>query len=141
MIGLTPAILGLGLTHDELYEYCTRIARALFACIHPDRHNGHNAGSVHVSEAFDLLRPPSFNAAIKAFQGSDAGLFPSANHEEETPAFAELQRRNVVLMGEEKTPRTRPPSRKVARFSGNPATIRSIPTNPGNPKTRSALQR
>ena len=71
MIGLTPAILGLGLTQDELYEYCTRIARALFACVHPDRHNGtQRPEALHFSEAFALLKDRQvFNAAIKEFQG------------------------------------------------------------------------
>ena len=71
MIGLTPAILGLGLTQDELYEYCTRTARALFACVHPDRHHGPQRPEVlRFSEAFDLLKDRQvFNEAIKEFQG------------------------------------------------------------------------
>jgi hypothetical protein len=114
MIGLTPAILGLGLTHDELYEYCTRIARALFACIHPDRHNGtQRPEALHVSEAFDLLKDRQvFNAAIEAFQGQrrQGSSHPThRSHEEETLRLRlqELQRRNVVLMGEEKKLRER----------------------------------
>src|SRR5919202_6503817 len=89
MIGLTPAILDLGLTQDELYEYCTRIARTLFACVHPDRHHGtQRPAALHFSEAFDLLKDRQvFNAAITEFerqrrQGS-ARTAPRS-HEEDT---------------------------------------------------------
>jgi len=114
MIGLTPAILGLGLTHDELYEYCTRIARALFAYVHPDRHNGqHRPEALHFSEAFDLLKDRQiFNAAIKEFQRQrryGSSHVPPRSREEETLRlrFQELQRRNAVLMGEERKLRER----------------------------------
>jgi hypothetical protein len=114
MIGLTPAILGLGLTHDELYEYCTRIARALFACVHPDRHNGkQHPEALHFSEAFDLLKDRKmFNAAIKEFQGQRHQGPAHTTHrsrEEDTLRlrFQELQRRNVILMGEARKLRER----------------------------------
>jgi hypothetical protein len=114
MIGLTPAILGLGLTHEELYEYCTRIARALFACVHPDRHNGtQRPEALHFSEAFDLLKDRKvFHAAIKEFQGQRHQGSAHTTHrstEEETLRlrFQELQRRNVLLMREEKKLRAR----------------------------------
>jgi hypothetical protein len=114
MIGLTPAILSLGLTHDELYEYCTRIARALFACVHPDRHNGtQRPETLHCSEAFALLKDRKvFHAAIKEFQRQrrhgSAHTTPRS-HEEETLRlrFQELQRRNVLLMGEARKLRER----------------------------------
>jgi hypothetical protein len=109
MIGLTPAILGLGLTQDELYEYCTRTARALFACVHPDRlHGTHRPEALHFSEAFDLLKDRQvFNAAITEFQGQRRHGSAHNTHrskEEETLRlrFQELQRRNAVLMGEER---------------------------------------
>jgi hypothetical protein len=114
MIGLTPAILGLGLTHEELYEYCTRIARALFACVHPDRHNGtQRPEALRFSEAFDLLKDRKvFNAAIKEFQGQRRqGSSPSTPRSREEEAlrlrFQELQRRNAVLMGEARKLRER----------------------------------
>ena len=114
MIGLTPAILALGLTHDELYEYCTRIARALFACVHPDRHNGNQRPeALHFSEAFDLLKDRRvFNAAIKEFQGQrrrGSSHTTHRSHEEVTLRlrFQELQRRNSVLMREERKLRER----------------------------------
>jgi len=114
MIGLTPAILGLGLTQDELYEYCTRAARALFACVHPDRHHGPQRPEVlHFSEAFDLLKDRQvFNEAIKEFQGQrrhGAAYTTHRGTEEETLRlrFRELQRRNAVLMGEERKLRER----------------------------------
>src|SRR5215475_16172602 len=71
MIGLTPTILDLGLTYEELYEYCTRIARALFACVHPDRHHGtQRPEALHFSEAFALLKDREvFHAALREFQG------------------------------------------------------------------------
>jgi hypothetical protein len=114
MIGLTPAILGLGLTQDELYEYCTRIARALFACVHPDRHNGtQRPEALHFSEAFDLLKDRKvFHAAIKEFQGQrrQGSAPPTPRSTEEDTLrlrFQELQRRNVLLMREEKKLRAR----------------------------------
>ena len=114
MIGLTPAILSLGLTQDELYEYCTRVARALFACVHPDRHNGQKRPeALHVSEAFDLLKDRQvFYAAITEFQGQrHQGSAPTTHrsHEEETLRlrFQELQRRNILLMREERKLRER----------------------------------
>jgi hypothetical protein len=114
MIGLTPAILGLGLTQEELYEYCTRIARTLFACVHPDRHNGtQRPEALHFSEAFDLLKDRQvFHASITEFQeqrhhGSSHTMRKS--HEEETLRLRlqALQRRNSVLMGEERRLRER----------------------------------
>src|SRR5262252_5747425 len=108
MIGLTPAILDLGLTDEELYAHCTRIARALFACVHPDRHHGTpRPEALHVSEAFALLKDRQvFHAAITEFQGQrrqGAAQSPPRSHEEATLRlrFQELQRRNSVLMGEE----------------------------------------
>ena len=114
MIGLTPAILGLGLTQDELYEYCTRTARTLFACVHPDRHHGtQRPEALHFSEAFDLLKDRQvFNAAIKEFQGQrhhGSAHTTRRSTEEETLRlrFQELQRRNAVLMGEARKLRER----------------------------------
>jgi len=114
MIGLTPAILRLGLTQDELYEYCTRTARALFACVHPDRHPGTpRPEALHVSEAFDLLKDRQvFHAAITEFQGQrrhGSAQTTHRNKEEETLRlrFQELQRRNSLLMGAERKLRER----------------------------------
>ena len=114
MIGLTPAILGLGLTQDELYEYCTRAARVLLACVHPDRHHGtQRPEALHFSEAFALLKDRQvFNAAIAEFQGQRRHGSAHTTHrskEEETLRlrFQELQRRNAKLMGEERKLRER----------------------------------
>ena len=114
MLGLTPAILSLGLTRDELYEYCTRIARALFACVHPDRHNGtQRPEALRVSEAFALLKDRSvFHAAITEFQGQQRqGSAPFSYRSTEADTLRlrlqELQRRNSVLMREEKKLRER----------------------------------
>src|SRR5712691_6754606 len=114
MIGLTPAILGLGLTQDELYEYCSRTARALFACVHPYLHHGtQRPEALHFSEAFDLLKDRQvFNAAITEFQGQrrhgSAHTTPRSQEEETLRLrFQELQRRNSVLMGEERRLRER----------------------------------
>ena len=136
MIGLTPAILGLGLTQDELYEYCTRTARALFACVHPDRHHGPQRPEVlHFSEAFDLLKDRQvFNAAIKEFQGQRRHGSARTTHqgtEEETLRlrFQELQRRNAMLMGEERNSvNAFNISRKSTLFSGNPCKNTKNPT-------------
>ncbi len=114
MIGLTPAILSLGLTHEELYEYCTRIARALFACVHPDRHHGtQRPEALRFSEAFDLLKDRQvFHEAITEFQGQrrqGSAQTTRRSHEEATLRlrFQELQRRNAVLMGEARKLRDR----------------------------------
>ena len=115
MIGLTPAILGLGLTQDELYEYCTRTARALFAYVHPDRHHGiQRPEALRFSEAFDLLKDRQvFNEAITDFQGQrrhGSAYTPHRRSTEEEALrlrFRELQRRNAVLMGEERKLRER----------------------------------
>jgi hypothetical protein len=113
MIGLTPAILGLGLTHDELYEHCTRIARALFACVHPDRHYGtQRPEALRFSEAFHLLKDRQvFNAAIKEFQGQRRSSSHTTHRSKEEDTlhlrFQELQRRNAMLMGEERKLRER----------------------------------
>ena len=114
MIGLTPAILGLGLTQEELYEYCTRIARALFACVHPDRHNGtQRPEALHFSEAFDLLKDRQvFHAAITEFQEQrhySSSHTTNQNREEETLRLRlqALQKRNSVLMREERKLRER----------------------------------
>src|SRR5712691_653679 len=114
MIGLTPAILRLGLTQDELYEYCTRAARALFACVHPDRHPGTpRPEALHFSEAFDLLKDRQvFHAAITEFQeqrryGSAHTTHRSQEEETLRLRFQELQRRNSLLMREERKFRER----------------------------------
>ena len=114
MIGLTPAILDLGLTDEELYAHCTRIARALFACVHPDRHHGtQRPEALHFSEAFALLKDRQvFHAAITEFQGQRRHRAASTTHrstEEDTLRlrFQELQRRNAVLRGEARKLRER----------------------------------
>ena len=114
MIGLTPAILDLGLTYEELYEYCTRIARALFACVHPDRHHGtQRPEALHFSEAFALLKDRQvFHAAITEFQGqrrhSSSSTTPRSTEEDTLRLrFQELQRRNAVLRGEARKLRER----------------------------------
>ena len=114
MIGLTPAILDLGLTDEELYEYCTRIARALFACVHPDRHHGtQRPEALHFSEAFALLKDRQvFHAAITEFQGQRrhraASTTPRSTEEDTLRLrFQELQRRNAVLRGEARQLRER----------------------------------
>jgi hypothetical protein len=72
MIGLTPAILALGLTQDGLYEYATRVARILFACVHPDRHNGtKRLEALHFSAAFALLKNRQYlTQRSQSFRGS-----------------------------------------------------------------------
>jgi len=114
MIGLTPAILGLGLTEDELYEHCTRIARALFACVHPDRHHGiQRPEALHFSEAFALLKDREvFHATLREFQKQrrqDAPPTTPRSQAEDTLRLRlqELQRRNAVLTGEARKLRER----------------------------------
>ncbi|OGY28209.1 MAG: hypothetical protein A2Z42_03875 [Candidatus Woykebacteria bacterium RBG_19FT_COMBO_43_10] len=70
VVGLTPAILELGLSESELYDYCRRIARDLMARVHPDRHGGVEAPAVkRYSRALDLLQDPKvFREALTDFR-------------------------------------------------------------------------
>jgi hypothetical protein len=86
----------------------------LFACVHPDRHNGtQRPEALHYSEAFDLLKDRQvFNAAITEFQRQrrqGSARTAHRSHEEDTLRlrFQELQRRNVLLMREERKLRER----------------------------------
>ena len=57
MIGLTPAILGLGLTQDELYEYCYLVASTVgLMCIEifGHRHDSARDYAVDLGIAFQL---------------------------------------------------------------------------------------
>jgi hypothetical protein len=75
-IGLSPTILDLGLSPDDLYEYCRRIARDLLARVHPDRHNGVASPLVaKFSNAFNLLNDREmFDAALSSFRAKDSQL-------------------------------------------------------------------
>jgi predicted DNA-binding transcriptional regulator AlpA len=75
MIGLTPAILGLGLSNDELYKYCQKMAQQLFVLVHPDGHNGDQRPEViRISDAFDLLKSRDiFNQALVDFRITKSG--------------------------------------------------------------------
>jgi hypothetical protein len=76
VIGLSPAILDLGLAPDDLYEHCRRIARDLLARVHPDRHNGVASPLVtKFSNAFNLLNEREiFDAALSSFRAKDSQL-------------------------------------------------------------------
>jgi DNA anti-recombination protein RmuC len=69
-IGLSPAILNLGLSRDDLHEHCRRIARDLLARVHPDRHNGAvNPLVEKFSDAFNLLNDSEvFERALASFR-------------------------------------------------------------------------
>lgn len=55
-IGFSPAILRLGLSEDQLYDYCQRSARALLAQVHPDRTGKENEEARRFSDALTSLR-------------------------------------------------------------------------------------
>ncbi|TSC78137.1 MAG: hypothetical protein G01um101433_424 [Parcubacteria group bacterium Gr01-1014_33] len=72
MIRLSPDILMLGLSNDDLYDYCRRSARFLLAKVHPD-HFGRDAETSEIakrySEAFNLLEDRGiFERAIAEFR-------------------------------------------------------------------------
>jgi hypothetical protein len=73
-IGLSPAILDLGLTRDDLYDHCRRIARDLLRRVHPDRHDGKMTPAVvRFSDAFDLLDDRElFDLALQGFREGHA---------------------------------------------------------------------
>lgn len=70
IVGLSPAILELGLSRDELYEHCRKIARDLLARVHPDKHGGIITPAVlKYSEAFNLLdNRKVFDEALTEFR-------------------------------------------------------------------------
>ncbi len=92
-IGLSPAILNLGLSHDDLYEHCRRIARDLLARVHPDRHNGKASPLVDkFSNALNLLNEREvFDRALHSFRAQ----------------YAQLRKENADLRTEIRTLRTR----------------------------------
>ena len=69
-IGLSPAILDLGLAPDDLYDLCRRLARDLFRRVHPDAHDGVWTSAVtRFSDAFELLKDRAmFDLAILDFR-------------------------------------------------------------------------
>jgi hypothetical protein len=71
IIGLSPAILDLGLSNEMLYEHCRRIARDLFRRVHPDVHGGVVTPAMErFSKAFSLLddNRKAFEAALRRFR-------------------------------------------------------------------------
>lgn len=54
-IGFSPAILRLGLSEDQLYEYCRRSARTLLAQVHPDRVGEESEEAIKFSDALNSL--------------------------------------------------------------------------------------
>jgi hypothetical protein len=75
-IGFSRAILDLGLSPDDLYEHCRRIARDLLARVHPDRRNGVASPLVaKFSDALNLLNDRKvFDRALQAFRDKEAAL-------------------------------------------------------------------
>lgn len=70
-IGLSPAILDLGLAPDDLYDQCRRLARDLLRRVHPDAHSGVATPAVtRFSDALNLLNDRElFDLAILDFRG------------------------------------------------------------------------
>lgn len=54
-IGFSPAILRLGLSEDQLYDYCRRSARTLLAQVHPDRVGKESEEAIKFSAALNSL--------------------------------------------------------------------------------------
>jgi len=75
MIGLSPAILRLGLDDDDLYKLCEQFARNLAAKVHPDRIKKETEVARGFSAALDLLkRRDVFDKAIAQFRQQDVWL-------------------------------------------------------------------
>ncbi|TSC62172.1 MAG: hypothetical protein Greene041614_647, partial [Parcubacteria group bacterium Greene0416_14] len=72
IIRFSPDILKLGLTNDELFDYCRRSARFLLAKKHPDSSPGEGVASaiaLRYSDAFDQLSNREvFDRAITEFR-------------------------------------------------------------------------
>lgn len=65
-IGLTPRILQAGLSDDDLFDICQKLARSRLMEVHPDRTNEENEEQRTFSAAFEFLRKrPTFDAALK----------------------------------------------------------------------------
>ena len=59
-IGFSPAILRIGLSEDQLYNYCLRSARTLLAEVHPDRMGEESEEARRFSDAFNVLHNRGF---------------------------------------------------------------------------------
>ncbi len=69
-LGLSPAILGLGLSDDELFDFVHRIARDLVVRFHPDRRAGERTPEqVRFSDAFRVIKDRAvFDKALEEFR-------------------------------------------------------------------------
>ncbi|MBI2573844.1 MAG: hypothetical protein HYV78_00395 [Candidatus Wildermuthbacteria bacterium] len=70
LIGITPEILGLGLSDGDLYDHCRQIARNLMAKAHPDLRGGEAAANtLRFSKALELLKNRArFDEALREFR-------------------------------------------------------------------------
>lgn len=71
VIGLSPEILNLGLSADELWRYCRSVSRNLVSCFHPDRKQdlGVEEYQRRYARAFELLKDKEvFKRALEEFE-------------------------------------------------------------------------
>ncbi len=70
MICLSPAILDLKLSHEQLHTHCLKSAKDLLAELHPDKHSGfENPALKRYAEAFNLLKDRQvFDKALAEFR-------------------------------------------------------------------------
>ncbi|MFH1423911.1 MAG: hypothetical protein ABIG29_03115 [Candidatus Nealsonbacteria bacterium] len=77
LIGLSPAILQLGLSDDELYAQCEQFARGLAARVHPDKIKKETEAARRFSAVLDLLKKREvFDRAIAEFRQWSVYLQP-----------------------------------------------------------------
>ncbi len=73
-IGITPKILQAGLTDEDLFAICQKIARSRLAEAHPDRSNEENEEQRVFSTAFGFLKnPTTFDIALKELRDIASG--------------------------------------------------------------------
>lgn len=69
---LSPKILDLGFTDDELHDICEKWARRVFKTVHPDHEKDKETSDEKVqrfSKAFDLIKEPSiFKEVLREFK-------------------------------------------------------------------------
>lgn len=100
-IGLSPHILELGLSDDELFVFCKDMAKDLVVHFHPDRQSSAYRHVVELQrkfgEAFNMLKDrKTFDFALEKFKGEHSGFRSNENSvsqslEVKTAALAKVE--------------------------------------------------
>lgn len=95
-IGFSPAILRLGLSEDQLYDYCRRSARTLLAQVHPDRVGEENEEAIKFSAALNSLNNrEAFRQAMIEFR--DTRSYERAEERTLRQQIRALEKQNADL--------------------------------------------